>query len=243
MTKKDILNRAIYMQFPLNNEKYFDYSDHIGQIIKFPIVKEKNIMYTGLPQNEHHYTTYYHRKYVLPKINESLGFGYNETDFDLIKNMYVYNNKTFDFSYLKSKMNYMYSIFCMERNLYIKNVKITELINNKNNANMKTPYHLLCSANHEPSVITNETIKNDRKLLISGDSQMIPSILPLANYYKQIFYMDNRTGFCKNADGKIGLDINKTTSYRNQYENVDFNDIIIVLWANRFSNYTEINLC
>ena len=40
-------------------------------------------MYTGWHLNNNHYTTQYHRKYVLPLLGELLDFNYNENDFIL----------------------------------------------------------------------------------------------------------------------------------------------------------------
>lgn len=242
MTKEELLERANYIQFPYFNKEYIDYDKYCSKIVKLPIIPNgKNILYEGLKENGHHYTTSYHIHYVLPCLSKIFNLNFNLDDFILVKNLHKQDDKMFDLSFLKPKKEYVYDLTCLERNFDLKNIGFNSLINNKQKSYLKTPYHLLCLAHHEPCIITNKTIRTDRKLFISGDSQMIPSILPLTNYYKQIFYMDNRTGLSKDKDGKLYLEKTKTKSFCKTYENILFDDVLVELYANKLENYTVIN--
>ena len=70
-------------------------------------------------------------------------------------------------------------------------------------------FHRLYKGGHRCSRIINETIDNDRKILISGDSFMIPLVPILACYFKEVVLMDNRTA----------------KSQAEYFENIDF-DIV-----------------
>lgn len=236
MTSDEILQKAKYIQFPHNNDYYTIFN--VNNIEKLPIIKnQNNILYSNLKQNEHHYTTHYHYKYVIPCISKLFNLNFSEEDFNLIENIYKNN----DLSYLKPKKEYTYTIKFLIRNIKYENVSFDFLINNKKISYANTPYHILYPGNHESSVIINNTIKNNKILFISGDSQMIPSILPLTNYYKQIWYMDNRSGWFK-KDEKLQISYENTTSISQFYENVNFDDVLIELYSGQLERYTKINL-
>lgn len=243
MTKEELLEKANYIQFPYFNKEYVDYDKYCSKIVKLPIIPNgNNILYEGLKENGHHYTTSYHIHYVLPCLSKIFNLNFKLDDFNLVKNLHKQDGKIFDLSYLAPKNDFSYTVECLERNIILNNVKFDKLVNNKEKSYLKTPYHLLCIAHHEPCIITNNTLNNNRNLFISGDSQMIPSILPLTNYYKQIFYMDNRTGLAKDKNGKIYLERKKTKSFFKTYENILFDDVLVELYANKLENYTVINL-
>ena len=96
MSKDELINNAVYIQFPVNFTRYYNYN--VKDIHKLPL-PEKDEMYTLWALNSNHYTTAYHRKYVLPLLGSLLNFNYNENDFTLLEK---YSNK-FDISMLIPK--------------------------------------------------------------------------------------------------------------------------------------------
>lgn len=236
MTSGELLQKAKYIQFPYHNESYTEFN--INDVIKLPIIKPKNnVLYSHLKRNEHHYTTHYHYEHVLPYISKLFDLNFSKDDFILIENYYDDS----DLSYLKPKEKYSYTIKLLIRKLKYENVNFDFLVNNDKISCSNTPYHLLCVANHESSIITNNTLETNKKLFISGDSQMIPSILPLTSYYKQIWYMDNRSGwYMKN--GKQQISYEKTTSISHLFKDEYFDDVLIELYSGKLDRYTKINL-
>ena len=72
---------------------------------------------------------------------------------------------------------------------------------------------------------------------------MIPSIAPLANYFKEVWYFDNRTGL------KVDMTCRKNTmiyenirNFSDTYKDIIFTDAIIELYTNPLDWYIDINL-
>ena len=85
MERENILKMAKYICFPYRNKVYGSKYDNSGRDIhKLPIFKDKDVLYSNMPGNEHHYTTEYTYKYVLPLVNELIGFGFSQNDFHLV---------------------------------------------------------------------------------------------------------------------------------------------------------------
>lgn len=79
--------------------------------------------------------------------------------------------------------------------------------------------------------------------MISGDSQMIPSIAPLTHYFKEIWYFDNRTGQVPNNEtGKMDFCEDKFISYSKEYANVNFTDVLIGCYCRDLKWYEYWNL-
>ena len=231
MIKQEILNKAIYIQFPYNNESYKDYSSYNKIINLLPIIKNKNdILYNNIKDDAHHYTTKYHRHYVLPLLNNLFNFNFDLNDFNIKK---IISDKA-DFSYLEPKHNYNYIIEDFQTNTKIEgnyNILLKPTF-------FKTPaYRSLYRFPHSCSKIINKDIKNNKKIFISGDSQMIPDIPVLASYYKEVWYFDNRTG-----REKYHMIQDKIISFNYTFKNIIFDDVLIELYKNDFSWYTDVNL-
>ena len=77
-----------------------------------------------------------------------------------------------------------------------------------------TDYHHLYRGAHACSRVINETIDNDRKIFVSGDSMMIPAIPILCCYYKEVVYMDNRDG----------------VSHKDYFENDVFDEVLLCFY-------------
>lgn len=231
MTIKEVVNNAKYIQFPYNNEEYKDYYNERNPL-RLPIIKDEEVLYTGMPKgNGHHYTTKYTYTYVLPAISKLLDFKFSMNDFKLVK---VINGK-YDVSYIKPKKKESYTVFCFDTGNGIRgNYDI--LLNPEF---FKEPlYRELYRYPHRCSRIINNTTRSTRKLMISGDSQMIPSIAPLAHYFKEVWYFDNRTGWIKN---KVFTE-SKFVSFRKNYKNVIFTDVLIECYCRDLNWYEYWNL-
>lgn len=231
MTIDEIVKKAKYIQFPYNNEEYKDYYVERNPL-RLPIVKDKEVLYTGMPKgNGHHYTTEYTYKYVLPAVANLLDFNYSMDDFNLVKTM----NGEYDLSYIKPKRRESYTIICFDTG----NGTTGDYNILLNPEFFKTPlYRELYRYPHRCSRIVNNTIKSNRKLMISGDSQIIPAIAPLAHYFKEVWYFDNRTGWIKN---KVFIE-GKFISFANRYKNVIFTDVLIECYCRNLNWYEYWNL-
>lgn len=185
MKKNELLNKAIFIQYPLTYGKY-KYYDTKG-IIKLPL-PQKGEMYDGWTKNDNHFTTEYHRVYSIPLLCELFNINYNENDFILSKR----KSGDFDISILKPKKEYKYEIYGFTRKEYFDNLSFDEITMNTSTNNDITDYHKLYRYSHECSRLINKTINNKRILFISGDSHMIPIISFLSCFFKEIWYFDNR---------------------------------------------------
>lgn len=233
MTINEILNNAKYIQFPLVNEKYKEYQ--VNDIYRLPCVKTYNPLYSLSTTDKHHYTLQYHRDFVLPIMENLLHFGYCENDFNIIK---CYNDNC-DLSYFVPKKEMNFDVHWLLGNKNYLNIPFENgLIFNEKEGNGEKYYRNMIIGCHTSLKIVNNSIDSDKKLLISGDSQIIPDIAILACYYKEVWYLDNRSG--KVDD--LTMDINKTIRIKDKYKDVVFDDILISLYSNPLNWYTEINL-
>ena len=235
MTIDEIVKKAKYIQLEEMNETYNDYSSR--DVVKLPIIKEGNVLYTGMPRdNGHHYTTAYTYKYVLPTIGELLDFDFSINDFDLVS----VDNGIYDLSYIKPKTLDNYTIInYTDKERFNGDYKV--LINP--NFFKKPLYRELYRFPHKCSRIINNTSTSTRKLMISGDSQMIPSIAPLAHYFKEVWYFDNRTGYYKEkASGPFVFHKDEFKSFSENYKDVIFSDVLIECYSRELSWYEYLNL-
>lgn len=211
-----IKDRAIFVRLPVF-DKYRQYA--IKDIIDFPIVDE-SYFYKGWRGNEHHYTTKYHRDILLPKLNEILSIGMDlNKDFHVVEN--YYNN--FDISMLFPNKDITYEVFSYMTNEHIENCKYSDLVNVDGGYDCRTEYHKLYKYSHKCSRIINKTTNSERKLLIDGDSQIVPSIMPLSVYFKEVWYFDNRTkkSLCGELSRCEFSDILVQFNFNNLYKYID----------------------
>ena len=226
MTKQDILDKAIYIQFPVTYGGYKEYN--IPNVNRLPLPK-KGEMYDNWPLNHNHFTTEYHRKNVIPLLNNILHLNYNENDFTILPKSGQSNNCSFDISLLKPKKEYVYEVFGYNRNEHFDNLSFDDLTRNDSKKGGITDYHRMYKYGHESSRLINKTLEkegNNRILFLSGDSQLIPDIAFLSCFFKEIFYIDNRDRL----------------SLADKYKDVEFTDIIIEINNNPIKQYTEVNL-
>lgn len=234
MKREELIDMAKYIQFPYNNEIYKDYYETVNPI-KLPIIKNGNVLYKGMPKdNGHHYTTEYTYKYVLPTIDKLLNFSFSLDDFNLIN----VNNGKYDLSYIRPKTNDRYTIIDFTNN----NIQTGEYNILFNQEFFKNPlYRELYRYPHTCSKIVNETSKSSRVIMVSGDSQMIPSINPLTKYFKEVWYFDNRTGYFK-ENGCYTFYKEKFKSFSETYKDTIFTDVIIGCYCRELDWYEYWNL-
>lgn len=217
MKINDIIENATYVQFPKLDQTYRLYSSLEGKnIIKLPTT---DMLYKTWKMNEHHYTTQYHREIVYPIWAELFGFEYDPNNYHLIKK----ESDEYDISMLVPNKEYNFDVECFDRNETMSNVSYEKLINGTVGP---TDYHSLYLYPHMCSKIVNNTIDNNRKLFISADSQMIPSIAFLAQHFKETYHFDNRT----------------TKSFKDIIESVDYTNILFALWDSSIDRYVNYNL-
>ena len=214
MTREEILNMAVYIQFA-HAEKYKEYG--IDNVVKLPY-NDKNDVYSKWKKNEHHFSTEYHRKYVIPLLCSILKIEYNKNDFMLCDRKY----NGFDISILTPKKEYRYEIYGYTRNEHFDNLSFNDVVTNNSSKKDITEYHRLYKYSHECSRLINKTIESSRNLFISGDSQMIPDIAFLSCFFKEVWYFDNREN-----------GINKE-----KYKDYNFTDAIVELGCGTYNDYT-----
>jgi len=218
MTKDELLNKAVYVQYPLNYNVYKEYG--IEGINKLPL-PEKGMMYDGYKLNHNHFRNEYHMKYSLPLFDSLLNFGYNENDF--IKSTRIIDG--FEIPVLIPKTEYKYNISCFNDKEELKDLSFNDITSSNDNYSNITGYHRLYKYPHKSSRLINKTLNNNRILFISGDSQMIPDIGVLSCYFKEIWYIDNRNNILLS----------------DKWNNIAFTDVLIELNCNDLSRYIDNN--
>jgi len=223
MTKKDLIDKAIYIQFPYSYTTYKEYKVD-KEINKLPL-PEKGMMYDGWTKNNNHYTPQYHRKYTIPLLCKILNINFNNDDFVVDER----HSGNFDISLLKPKEKYEYEIYGYTRGEHFDNLLFEDITSNDSPNKDITDYHRLYKYSHECSRLINKTINSDRILFISGDSQLIPIVPFLSSFFKEIWYFDNR-------DNK---------AFSDKWGNIRFTDVIIEMnwtetWTYLDRNFKEI---
>lgn len=106
----------------------------------------------------------------------------------------------------------------------------------------RSPYHDLYRYPHSCSRIVNHSVKNGKRLFVSGDSQILPSVPMLSCYFEEVLYSDNRTGQLGFHFNGLLLDYNTTRSFKQFYDEIDFTHALFALYSKPINYYTEINL-
>lgn len=220
MTKEEILNKAVYIQFPLQKSDSDPraipdtYKEHdIEGIIKLP--PSGGMLYKGWISNRHHYTTEYHKKYVIPLLVDILNIEYNESDFTWPSRV----SGKFDVTIPVPIRDYKFSVTCFDENK-TEEVDYNGLVTAPKDV---TEFHRLFRFSHRNSRTINLTIDNDRKLFISGDSQLVPDIGFLCCFFKEVWYLDNR---------------HKLPLYE-KFKDINFDKVLIEMFALDQWWYTE----
>lgn len=237
MTKEEIVSIAKYICFPYRNRVFGEKYDNCGRDVhRLPILEDVDALYSDMPGNEHHYTTDYTYRYVLPLIDSLIGFGFSMDDFELVPLVL----ETGDLSYIVPKKNIEYTVTCFTDNVTFDGGYM-DLFSEKF---AESPsYRLLNRYNHKCSRIVNRTTDSERVLMVSGDSQSIPSIAPLSYYFKEVWYFDNRSGYVKNPDtGVFEFHGDRFVSYADTYRDVVFTDAIMQLYCRDIDWYEYWNL-
>ena len=226
MNRQQLLDKAIYIQFPINQYEKYKIYEGVKNINYLPI--HDSMLYKGVPANEHHYVFDYSYKFVLPLLGQLCNFKFNKNDFILKVNRKTFNEKTYSFSYLIPKQKYKYKVTSFEYGTSFIGEADKLMFNPDIAKTWATEYHKIVPFPHSCFKIINLSLKSNKKILISGDSQMLPSIVPLTSYFKEVWYYDNRT------DPHI--------SHESTYKNVNFDYVIIALYRQPIEKYTTINL-
>lgn len=218
----DVLSKAKFVVFPfdtLSGDHETAVDMELGAAVKnrFPLnfaallPPDEGDTYRGWKSNEHHFTTAYHRSWVLPLLEKMFGFGYSPGDFGLVHA----EADGFDVSYLYPERG-RWRIVCPTLNA---GAEAGDLLFHEGYPyayDAVTAYHRLYAFAHCVSVVENLSLRGGRRLLVACDSQMVPSIPVLANYYSEVFVVDNRFGV--SLDGVLG--------------GKEFDDVLVAMWRN-----------
>ena len=171
MTKSDIISKALFLQYPCGYNCYKEYDIEKEKLYKLPF-PQNGMMYDGWYKNDNHFTTKYHIENVIPLLCKILHLEYDGNDFVLDER----KSGNYDISILVPKTDYRYEIFGYTRNEHFDDLSFADITSNNSTNNDIYDYHRLFKYSHECSRLINKDIASDRKLFISGDSQMIPDI-------------------------------------------------------------------
>lgn len=251
--REDVIDNCKVVLFPfvegfwknVNFDHTFFLNSHNGIRIDEDILKYR---YLNSHNNEHHFHTKAHYRYVLPKVCELLGIDYNPYDFYIIEDI----EDDGDFSFIVPKRKCKFRItynretvinenkdFVWERNNVIDDVSYNEMVSCREVLNsdfikdfttigMDDNYHKMFISSHNCSIIENKTCGNGKTLLISGDSHSAIIAPVLCYYYSKVYYFDNRKCAYYYYD-MVGED------------NID--DALFMMWDNHPEKfYTECNL-
>lgn len=219
MTREELLEKAIYIQYPLTYTVYKNYG--VNSINKLPLA-ETGMMYDNWNKNDNHFTTEYHRLESIPFLCRLLNLPYNEFDFEIDKRI---SSSGFDISILKPKCDFRYEVFGYNRNEHFDNLTFNEITHNDSKNGDITDFHRLYKYSHECSRLINKTVDSERILFISGDSQMIPDVSFLSCFFKEVWYFDNRNH----------LHLNQ------KWKDVNFTDVVIEMNCSSLSLYQCVN--
>lgn len=222
MTKEEILNKAIYIQFPLTETTYNTYTlkDVNKTINKLPL--PNGMLYSTWALNNHHFTTEYHRLHVIPLLEELFGFKFDASQYHMVNKMH----DKYDISQLYPNNDFKFDTYCFNDNEKLVDVPYEILCTNPYTTCDITDYHRLFRYGYKCSMVINKTIDNNRKLLISGDSQMIPSVPTLCTLFKEVWYLDNRACITPSI----------------MYRDTDFTDVLIELNCDSLDRYINRNI-
>lgn len=168
----------------------YGYAETIGKLGMFlpgfEYIKDVE-RYKKFPGNEHHWTTGFAWRTILPKIMADLGVReFNPEDFVLKKNF----EKSANVSYHCPKRQYRFLFRNMEGNYsrsgYSETLRCL--------AKKRSKYHELYAGQHCVSYVKNKDSSSGRRLMINCDSMAIPLIPVLACYFDEVMAIDNRSG-------------------------------------------------
>lgn len=186
MNAKEILNEAKYIQFPLINGTFQKFPNEYD-IIQLPLTK--NDQYRTYPYNDHHIKTLVLFNKVMPALNDILNFNFNPDDYIMETQM----DGKYDISMPIPKNDFIYDCKSLYRDSdYFTDISYRDLMVLSSKQPKLTKWHYLYKFAHECSTVDNKTNKNGRRILIIGDSQMIPLVTMMSIYFEHITYIDNR---------------------------------------------------
>lgn len=193
---------------------------------------KENDTYSQYRCNEHHFTTGFHRRIVIPALTELLSFNFKRNEYHIVSNTITAPDGKFDLSYYAPNDTlYRFDVTAPEYDIHYKSGFNGLLFNEKYKDKILktgaiTDYHKLYAFPHSCSIVKNLYKHNNRTLLVSGDSQAIPFISTLCTVFKEVWYFDNRSDM----------------SFKHLLEKANFTDILIEIWKNGVDYYTVKNL-
>lgn len=227
MTKDQIFRIAKYVQLPEGIDGQASYKDFgdlpLGRrVVRLPLTNTER--YDGWYSNWHHYTTKYHRDVLLPLISYYMKFPYDKRSYTVFPK----KSGKYDISYfVPDGHNHMkFDAYSFSDGIEYHDMSYDWLMWDDSDPYGLTDYHRLFRFAHKPVRIVNRNPVTDRILLLSCDSQMIPSAAFLCSVFREVWHLDNRD--------------NKRIAEK--YRDVGFTDALFVLHAGEPSFYLEKNL-
>lgn len=161
-----------------------------GKAVKFIIESDdgKYVKYAG---NQHHWTTTYCWREVLPTIFEHLGLQFDESLFQKIN--FIWNDCDFSYHQPIQEMKFEVEDFVTKNKIsgsydVLRNINLCP-----KTLHSYSLYHMLFRLAHTSGIIKNISTKSTSRLAVNCDSMAIPIVPILAPFFKETLVIDKRT--------------------------------------------------
>ena len=212
-----MLEKAIYIQFPLESGNFYTYPDSFN-ITKLPLTRADMYLNT-YPNNAHHIKPDILFNKIMPILANLLKFDFNPNDFTLKQ---VSNtSRHILMAYPNTEQKYNCKSLYRDNDVF-ENIDYEKLLDTASH-DASTRWHQLYKFGHESSIVENITNQNNRKLLIVGDSQMIPLVTMLSVYFQHITYIDNR----------------KRQKILDKINDIEYTDVLIQFFNGTVNHYID----
>lgn len=218
MTTEECLEKAKLLcianpDLPISNDRK-EFTENHGSLIIRTFDQystwsyAKNSVIGKAPYNEHHLTTNFLFKTLLPNLADFLGFTINWKEYHYVERIHTdEDGATYDLSTYEPNDPGHYSVWSFPINngflgnfetLKYNGVVSTWVIRGLFQGSFTrmeelSAFHKLYIFPHMNSKIVNLTDNhNNKRLLVSGDSQMIPILPFLGTIYEEVWMLDNR---------------------------------------------------
>lgn len=185
------------------------------------IINDDPELYRGWPGNDHHWTTETCWNRIIPDLCRDLDVDFNPDDF--LCTAYISEKWDVTFHTPKERLGNEFQVVKFEDPQTVKTGCHQDVLRCLYDRDMFSRYQSLFSLWHKCGTIKNLSMKNGRRLLVNGDSEMIPIIPILASYFEEIMYLDNRT----------------ETSFSKMIDAYDFTDYVCLMYHRHLCDGTN----
>ena len=193
MTIEEINNKAKVLRFP--PAPSYPVPEGVN-VVDLPDIKGSR--YSGFNLNSNHFTPEYHKESVIPMLENILNF---KVDGSFEWTIHKVDGQNAEIGYYKPKdcNKYRFSVRKVPGDEEISgNFEILMALDDAKAG--PTEYHRMYRYPHQCSIVKNIWNNTGRRLLIFGDSQLIPEIPLFCCFFDEVWYFDKRNGGFNSAE-------------------------------------------